>query len=173
MREYEANFVELLKTDYEPETMTKTISNMVNSFSMSTKEMIQAIAAAETAKKRMDGISWYWIRTIGTLFKNPYAYDARNEQAYKICNKLLLTETDNVIFKQTKDFDPETSDYYHEPRFKCNNPYEVAMLFTREHRTLQQSFTGFVFAYLTDTCPEFAELTEKAGYERLGHLMMI
>ena len=47
------------------------------------------------------------------------------------------------------------------------------MQFTREHRTLQQSFTGFVFAYLSETCPEFAELTEKAGYERLGRLMMI
>lgn len=171
MRKYESDFVELLKTDYNPKEMAEKISYVVNSFTISTKEIIRSIISSEVANRKMNEISYFWIRIIGSLYENPHSYDDRNKQAYKICNKLLKCESENLILRNTKDLDSRDVNN-HMPE-STNAAFQTALYLTREHRTLQQTFTGLVFSYLTETCPEFVRLSEKAGYGKLGYMLMI
>ena len=152
MRECEEKLVELLKTSEDEKQISHEFSLVVNSFTISTKELIAAIKADDAANKKMQEIGYYWIRKSTTQ-----DYDDRNEIACRKCRELV--EAEPAIKEKTEE--------------RKTLGYRVAELMARDHRTLQQTFTGFVFRHLSETDGFFNEAVKKAGYDSLGYLPLI
>ena len=160
MREYEQQFVDLLKErPVDRKLLCKTASFFLNAFGIHMDEMAAEIEADAGAKALMDEISWHWINRAEIQSRVRWNYDDRNRLSYEICQNLCNTLSGEKIPTLASDE-------------KCVG-YELAVYMSREHRTIQQSFTGFVFTYLTATNEDFRKMTKEAGYNKLGKLIMI
>ena len=152
MREDEKKFLEILNDDdVSEEKAASVISNMINAFVINTFDISCAIERDENLKKNMDALSRAWILSEAECYLTDL-YDGRNEIACKLCLK----------YKEANEIDEENGIWT-----------KVADRFTREHRTLQQSFTRFVFKYLELTDENFYEKMKKAGYDGIPSLPMI
>lgn len=162
MRSDEKHFVKLLgeKLDErKEEELCKSASAFVNSFGIHEKEMISAIADDLDRNEQMTEIAWNWIYLAAERSRCRWNYDERNETSYEICRQLACTSTG-----------AETRKY----AVKKDTPgYRLAEYMSKEHRTLQQTFTGFVFMFMTETNEVFRQMTKEAGYEKLGRLALI
>lgn len=160
MREDEKKFIELLKErPVQKKNLCKTASYFVNCFCINTEEMVAEIAADAEAKELMDEIAWHWIHRAYIQSQNKWNYDDRNKIAYEICRDLCETPKGEEIIRLSSDK-------------KCVG-YEVALYMASEHRTLQQTFTGFVFTYLTTTNERFQEISKEAGHPDVKRLPLI
>lgn len=177
MRTCEEEFVSILKeTDNIDITrFCNTISYVINSFSIQTKAILDAINSDDTAQNRMNQIAWYWIRSAAYAYKNGN-YDERNRISYEKCNRLCDSETGKeVIPLYTNDFNESDFKYcsLNDLDGKRCKEYLVSIYMVREHRTLQQTFTGLIFTYLTEQSSEFRRMTAEIGEDKLGYMIMI
>jgi hypothetical protein len=182
MTNREKEFIKTLKESHRKSTVKivrelfVACSDMVNSFSRPDVEVIEEIRKDKFLTEQMNQISWYWIRTAATNASTNFMYDERNEQALKTCLQLFLTpKGTEVVTKNTEDFKEEDlfgkiSKYENN---RCDMGYLFAIMMSTEHRTIQQSFTGFVFTYLTKTNKDFCKITKEAGRDELGYMWMI
>jgi len=176
MRNCEENFLLALKSDeFDINLVCGFLSEIINSFSISTNEMIEEIENNLVAKMHMDQISWYWIRTAAEAFINKGNYDDRNKASYWNCYRLFHSESgEKSIPDFTKEYNLMDFDFsvktLEERRV---SDYLVSVYMRHEHRTLQQTFTGFVFTYLTRTNQLFQEITKEIGEDRMGYMWMI
>lgn len=173
MSKYQKNMVDQLKEhSYNPKELSNEISLAMNSFFIETDEMIQEITVDKNAKAHMDEISWYWIRIAAENFKEQYTYDDRNEASYETCFQLYNCKTGKKhMDKLLPDFDTRYLSRYELPDLKGG--YQVVIKMQRDHRTIQQTFTGFIFSYLTKTSSVFNKMANEIGYDKLGYLPMI
>lgn len=152
MREDEKRFIEILKqTKIDCREAVSAISNMINSFVINTFDIVSEIRNDEKAKKNMDTLSNAWIYSCAECFLTN-RYDYRNEIACKLC----------LEYKMANHIDINDGIWIN-----------IANSMTKEHRTLQQSFTRFVFKYLELTDENFYEKMKKAGYDGIPSLPMI
>lgn len=152
MREDEKKFLEMLNDDnIDKEKAASIISNMINAFVINTFDISCAIECDENLKKNMDTLSRAWILSEAECYLADH-YDGRNEIACKLCQD----------YKEANEIDDENGIWT-----------KVAERFTREHRTLQQSFTRFVFKYLEITDADFYEKIKSAGYDGIPSLPLI
>ena len=170
MTNREKEFIKTLKESHRKSTVKivrelfVACSDMVNSFSRPDVEVIEEIRKDKFLTEQMNQISWYFM------------YDEINEQALKTCLQLFLTPKGTVVVtKNTEDFKEEDlfgkiSKYENN---RCDMGYLFAIMMSNEHRTIQQSFTGFVFTYLTKTNKDFCKITKEAGRDELGYMWMI
>lgn len=180
MRESEKNFLKKLKESKEKDIfdsvkeLFEACSNMINSFSRPSVEVIKEIEKNSFLTEQMNQISWYWIRTAATNATKKNTYDARNEEALKLCWKLFQTSTgERVISSNTKEFIEQDFMYLRDNDYPYNTGYLFSWFMMKEHRTLQQIFTGFVFTYLTKTNQDFCKMIKEIGEDRLDYMLMI
>ena len=153
MREDEKKFLEMLNDDNINEKKAASIiSNMINAFVINTFDIFCEIEHDEKLKKNMDALSRAWILSEAECYCLRDNYDGRNVIACKLCQD----------YKEANKIDEENGIWA-----------KVANRFTREHRTLQQSFTRFVFKYLEFSDPDFYDKIKSAGYDGIPSLPLI
>ena len=167
MRKSEELFIKMLKLNNRKE-LIKTTSEFVNAFKINTKEMIKEIHKDNGAKNIMDEISWYWIRINSDSFKNR-RYDLRNEESCKICAQLYSTEYGKRCINSY------TVEYHENDDLKQiqSDAYAVAKAMSMDHKTLQQTFSRFVFNYLYETNIEFQYMVESIDKDIISFLPII
>lgn len=177
MRTCEKEFVSMLKeTDtLDISRLCSTISYVINSFSIQTKEILDEINSDDIAQNRMNQIAWYWIRSAAYAYKNG-CYDERNRISYEKCSRLCDSKTGKEIIPlYTNDFNKSDFKYGSLVTLegkRCKE-YLVSIYMVHEHRTLQQIFTGLIFTYLTEQSSEFRRMTSEIGEDQLGYMIMI
>ena len=144
MRDREIKFVEDIKTLYEEkkdlEEVVRNLSLMLNCFGVSKKEIAEAIIRDSEASENMREISRRWIQIL--MFQEAAGfYDGRNEYSVKLAGEIaekLRIDMDETIERDLRSYkrSADPIDYI------C-----CAMHF--EHRTLQQTFSGIVFGFLS------------------------
>ena len=135
--------------------IANAISMAMNSFIIHSDELIKALQENEKANAIMDMISWNWIKVKADDFSDNN-YDGRNEIAVRKCYEINSEIKEGCITK------PSTK-----------REMTILLILTREHRTIQQSLTGFIFLYLRKTSEYFREITERIGKGDIGMLPMI
>lgn len=137
-----------------------------NSFSFNGKKEAEAIAKTDLLSEIKE-LCFAWIKLFGEIIPRdcPYVVDGRNRvSAYKCKMLVEILKDDEEYCKLPEAL--ENSEY---KRNKAEaKPYMVAWDMLRMHRTLQQTFAGFVFSFLslfvfTDEMNNKA--TELFGYE--------
>ena len=176
MREIENKLVDMLSSNSEinPEELCLIISDVVNSFIRPSKELIEKICENPKASSRMSQISWYWIKAVNMYYENEI-YDDRNHFSCERCNQIYHSPTgNNYINEYTPAYNEDDFNYSIKSLLGKRIPeYLVSLCMCREHRTLQQTFTGLVFTYLTKTSEEFRTMTKEIKEYELGYMMVI
>lgn len=119
--------------------IARFFSNEVNCLTFSSRDLASGLKDVPSLKD----LDMYWIKT---LSGTSYGTDGRNEKAAEVGKQLAL-----VPFIQER------------MRNVSNDKMkEVASIMSHEHRTLQQSFSSFVFAHIeyTSSREEISELKE-------------
>lgn len=150
--------------DYEGKELGRIVGNFVNSFSFDKKGFIDGVKEAKDKEKILD-VLLLWLIKLEFLKDNKY-YDARNECSIeigvKIANELhdeVIRISDiygyeGVILEEDYEMGSYLVDIEDEGNIENYEfvPIEKEVMFVetmaREHRTLQQSFSGIVFEAL-------------------------
>lgn len=173
--------------DYEGKELGRIVGNFVNSFSFDKKGFIDGVKEAKDKEKILD-VLLLWLIKLEFLKDNKY-YDARNECSIEIGVKIAEVLHDEVEKTRAKysyegvilEEDYEMGSYLVDIEDEGNIenyefvPIEKEVMFVetmaREHRTLQQSFSGLVFEVLT-LFPEIEKRLQALG-EKFWNVPMI
>lgn len=175
MRKTGKEIAELILKDFDGKEMANEMSTFVNSFSIDKKGFLEGVSENTDA---LFDIIFLWLIKLRFLKKINY-YDLRNEYSVKTGAKLaeLFKEEVEAIerlyqYNGSLDYeDYESGMYWNElsDKEKEDSEYkeieiETEIMFveamSREHRTLQQSFSGLIFELLT-LFPEFSQRLEE------------
>lgn len=127
----------------DTKTIVKEFMRIVNNFSFKPKELAEELKKS----KEMRQLDFYWLVTISS---SNYMTDGRNEIAARKGRELA-----EIPFIKKK-MEKLPDDMY-----KLN----IALEISREHKTLQQTFTGFVFYHilLTSTEKQKEQIIDRMG----------
>ena len=164
--------------------LNKKFSEWCNCFCLDKYGLIEAFLESKKATEVMTNIAMAWLLALKFQFKNEYLYDKRNEYSVKTALRYLsVPEIEKLVFSLYGDFQFTESrnldKYYWNRAIKKEKekPYMgiyFAVLMSGEHRTIQQSFSSFIFSLIEKivlkknpkkVSHEFAELTH-AGAAR-------
>lgn len=124
-----------LEEKYIAVQLQKLFSNHVNNFLFDPKQIHDEICKNNTARENFELIAENWIQMLAKQ-KSCCMFDGRNEYACMIGEKLNPFLARKEIPTTIQLFSEEMS---------------------REHRTLQQSFSSLVFLYIAKWHPDYAE----------------
>jgi len=117
--------------------LVSLFTNEVNNFSFKVKDIADEIASDRYTKNLFLEICECYIIALHLLFAHKL-YDGRNEASVMLGNKLYYLGISDSGLTEGIEEDIES--------FRSNDLCSYfASLMTREHRTLQQSFSGIVF----------------------------
>lgn len=167
MIEKEETMIALLKTapeyrgnwtkDTEKEvgkTIGQAISNSVNNFFVNSREIAEALFDSKKASITMDHIAAAWVAVLNGQYKQE-AYDDRNAYSTKIGQQLYKLPDIAAFIR--KNGCAEYAPYMRDKKktLTCyHTGMYVADYMSREHRTLQQTFSEIVFLYLKQKFPK-------------------
>ena len=144
MKETDKMFVQKLSEENANGTELSTLAgSMVNTFGLDVEGISNAIQDQPTARKNFAKIALSWIHELYDM-KLHDAYDGRNE--FSVWIGAVLYNCLPIVA----------------PRFKYElSPVgmEFSVKFSREHRTLQQSFSSIVFRFLSKQLTDEEEKT--------------
>ena len=124
------------KTAVTPKELSSIIERMVNNFSINQEEIAEAIASDPDASVNTLALFCEWVRHWA---KQPsYAFDGRNEYSGNILRKIYGTEEFHDLEKGYAGCCSE----------KCFSEFAENYA-PRMHRTLMQTFTGTLLAFLS------------------------
>ena len=171
MRKTGKEIAELILKDFDGREMANEMSTFVNSFSIDKKGFLDGISEDKDA---LFDIIFLWLIKLRFFKKNNY-YDLRNEYSVKTGAKLAELFKEEIMgiekfyqYQGNLDYeDYNNGMYWNElsEKEKRDSEYkeievEPEIMFveamSREHRTLQQSFSGLILETLT-LFPEFNE----------------
>ena len=145
-------FIEMLKnSECNGADLANEASRICNVLCLSTEKIVSEIReSSEASNVFLNFIALPWI---GKLYEMEQKglYDGRNEIAVKTGAALYKTSV-QLDFVSCKPTD-------------LNNDFVLAM--SREHRTIQQSFSGIVFQYLAKSLEEKGMLAKVDGFMSL------
>lgn len=179
LNENEIKFLELLnkkdfvsgqeKSDKDlAKEISKTIEIMVNSYAFKSKDLVNEIMS-----KGIEGnfmcIAIAFIKALGRLYINNGLYDGRNERACKVaamvmncpsfdCRYSGLTNYDGFNW-YTDRMDVRRWEYEHDDLLDISGL--VAVELSNIHRTLQQTFAGMCFYFLSQYCKDINKIMEE------------
>ena len=136
LNEMETKYVEMMKAETFPNEdlieLSHDIESMVNNFGFHEDAVLQDLLCDDTGKKNLMELSVRWISYWG---KQPeYRFDGRNEVAGHICREI-------VGFESFEDLSSDIGDNFTD---LIETRHKYGSLATM-HRTLMQTFSGFVF----------------------------
>lgn len=116
---------------------------IVNNFSFNPKQLAEELGNSKEMKK----LAYHWLVVLSS---NSYMTDGRNEIAAKKGKELAEIPFIKSKLENLKD---------------DMKMIKIALEISREHRTLQQTFSGFVFYYIfiSSTAKQQAEITNRLG----------
>lgn len=173
--------------DYDGKKLGNIVGDFVNCFSFDKKGFIEGVKEAKDKEKILD-VLLLWLIKLEFLKDNKY-YDARNEYSIELGVKIAKVLHDEVEKTRAKysyegvilEEDYEMGSYLVDAggEFCIEDteliPIEKEVMFVetmaKEHRTLQQSFSGLVFEVLT-LFPEIEKRLQALG-ENFWNVPMI
>ena len=166
MREIDGNIMaDKLIEGEDGKIIGEEILSFVNSFSFDKKGFLEGVLSNEETKNYFTEVSMLWVLKL-SWFKEKNWFDGRNEYSVNtgaIIKDALSDEIAELKFKYdghlSEDEYSDESSEYGEPV-----PYELMLIerISRGHRTLQQSFSGLVFEFLSNIEEFNTKIKEKA-----------
>ncbi len=178
LRDNEIKFIELLKEkgfrdgqDKLDKILAKNIANaiesMVNSFCFNGKNVIKAIDK-EGINDNFQTLAIAYIKALGRAYHTNTIcmYDGRNEASCKISSMIMNCAIFNCNYsgytnydgfnKYIDDMDVRKWEYEHDDLLDIAGLIAIELT-TSMHRTLQQTFAGMCFLYLSQNCKDLNE----------------
>ena len=138
--------------------LQKAVSRFVNSFSFDHKELVAEIQQSEPANANFRKIVAWWVTCLACMQNFNYYYDGRNEIAVRKGTEISNHPAFLAFQKQVLgDIDAtfEVSKMFKSWNAQKLDGLTFCQCETRDHRTLQQSFSKIVFYYLNETVGSF------------------
>lgn len=155
------------------------LSGIVNSFSVDIKGLSELIQQDKNFKALFRDLAVAWIRVLKGMSDTPTSYDGRNEIACKngaIIFDYALTGLGRLPHRYECSLQEWVWRTLHIRVTDFALSDQIAWGFSGEHRTLQQTFSKWMFYYYKTyvASPEIdKQLTEVFGYEDWWKLPMI
>lgn len=152
----EDRFLELLDasdvTAATMEELYKAADLMVNSFSFNPEKLTEEIVDDVHRRAVMEMIAVHFIRFWGEEAEE-WLVDARNEKAVEYCKKISETQEFKSICSNLKNEEAGAiaSEFVHKTR--------------QMHRTLMQSFAGFIFCFIAHCDGDWKTISDKMPSE--------
>lgn len=154
----------------EPKKLAKIMDNFINSFSCDKQGFIENLKLSDNnVKNRFTIISLMWIKKLN-YFKEINWFDGRNEYSINTAVKIQSVLGDDLnILINNYDGRMDNDDFeYEETEEGKKVPFEWIFVeqMSRTHRTLQQTFSGIVFEWLSelenmDTSKELTNISKR------------
>lgn len=129
----------------------RLFSDAINCFGLNSKGIAEALHSTPEGIENMNALAGCWLKTLAGQ-NEARSYDGRNEYSVKTGVKLAEDSGVKKLIDEQAAFDP------YGRAGKRDKDYTFAMYASdymgREHRTLQQSFSGIIFRYLKLLFPD-------------------
>jgi hypothetical protein len=140
--------VVIFREEQNPISLAEKMDNFVNNFTADLDGFVDALKKEdESLKVRFATISLFWIKKMNKYLEQDW-FDLRNQYSIETSDKIR-----KILGESLENFHPEYTGYL-DPYYREeeeDQPFEVEFVekMARTHRTLQQTFSGLVFHWLS------------------------
>ena len=141
--------------------LSGAISNMVNCFGFRPEKYLSDITSDPNLHESFQKLSAYWIIALCMMRENKYLVDGRNEYAAITASRLACIRSVHSFLKaQVGDLLEARAALERGPRRGGGLELLTVHKMLSMHRTLQQTFSGLVFAFLKSEIPKINDQME-------------
>lgn len=153
----ERTAIDNMKNRVSVEEIFRSLELMVNSFSVHPEEFVDEILGDKSVSDLFDNLSACWILCLNFMYSNNL-YDGRNEYACRTASELMRDDSVKAFISSKRGQFEQGNVFSMRNYISENSGAEIAARMTRSHRTLQQTFSRYIFLYIK----------KKVGYEKLN-----
>jgi hypothetical protein len=138
--------VKILVEEQNPIELAEKMDDFINNFTADTEGFFKALKEEdELVKVRFSTISLLWLKKMNHYIEADW-YDLRNKYSVETSQQLSRILGENLL-----NFQPDYTGYIDRENEEEDQTFEVDFVekLSRTHRTLQQTFSGMVFHWLT------------------------
>lgn len=157
--------MELLNVLKKEEGWEKDLSRCFNNLSFRADKELEKIMKDTEAAESLEKIAAVWLHIL-CMKKENGDYDGRNKRSVETGVLISHTDAGKCIMKGYEDAPLKYKRYT--SQFHPNSPgdgYDIAFRMAMDHKTIQQTFSSFIFEFLKRTTK--IDLEMEPGWERM------